>query len=256
MASVAMALRSSRITTGTSAFATRDFGQRRAMMLQQMRARRGQRTFGFFSSLFGGVKKLASAALSSVPVVGPGLSAVQQLVATSRAPLTQPISSFAPPTRAAGGATAGAGCPVGFKLVNGRCVVSGITGTLQRLIPMGQTGVLPATTDEFGEAVMGGFGVPALVPAQVGTISRRDGSVSPILRCPRGAVLGVDGLCYTKGVIPRKFRKWPPGPKPPISAADWKASRTFASVQKRIKKVAGDSGLSCAKKGTKRRSGS
>jgi len=249
---MAMTLRSSR-TVGAGAVATRDFGRRRAVMLQMARSRRGQRTFGFFSSVFGLGKKLARTALSSLPVVGPALSTVQRLVSTSRAPLTQPVSSFAPPTKAAGGATAGAGCPAGFKLVNGRCVVAGITGLAQRLIPGGETGLLPTAADEFGEAVVGSFGVPALVPAQVGTIARRDGTVSPILRCPRGSVLGIDELCYNKAVLPVKFRKWAPGPRPPISAADWKAARTFSSVQKKIKKVAGDSGFTCTPKGRGKR---
>jgi len=107
--------------------------------------------------------------------------------------------------------------------------------------------------DDAGEAVMGGFGVPAMVPQQVGSVARRDGTVSPILRCIPGMVLGRDELCYNKGTIPRTFRKWPPGSKPPISAKDWKAAKTFGIVQKKIKRIAGDSGLSCAKKGARRK---
>jgi len=230
-----------------------DQGQRQRMVLRQlMRQRRGLRTFGFFSSIGKALKGVARTALGSLPVIGPAVSILDRIAIPDRAPPRvspdQGRRTFAP--SAPGAATAGAGCPPGFKIVRGRCVARGTQGAMQRLIPGGQTGML---TDEFGEAVIGGFGTPALEPAQVGTIMRRDGVVSPILRCPRGMVLGIDELCYTKGTVPRQFRKWKPAANPPISAADMKAVRTFASVQKKVKKLAGDSGLTCAKKGTKTR---
>jgi len=102
--------------------------------------------------------------------------------------------------------------------------------------------------DEQGQAVMGAFGVPATVPMQVGSIMRRDGTVGPVLRCMRGSVLGIDQLCYVKGTIDKKNRKWVPARKPPISAADWRAAQSIKRVQRGVKRVASASGLACHKR--------
>ena len=90
------------------------------------------------------------------------------------------------------------------------------------MIPGGDTGF----EDGFGEAVIGGFGRPALVPRVVGTIERRDGSVGQILRCPPGAVLAIDNLCYTKGTKGLAAnRKWPPGTRPFLTGGEVKCLR-------------------------------
>ena len=210
-----------------------------AIAFQRRRQMGGRRTAGFFSALGGLVKGAARVATRLIPgtLDDALLESVLGGAGSSRTSvLPAALTTLAP----------AAGCPPGFKLVNRRCVVSGVTGVVQRLLPGGQTGVL---SDEFGEAVLGAFDMPALVPAQVGSITRADGSVSPILRCPRGMVLGTDELYYKKGSINRKDRKWPPGSKPPISAADWRATKRFATVQKKIKTVAGDAGFTTTPKG-------
>lgn len=219
----------------------------RARMLRQvLRQRRGQRTFGFFGSLFGGIKKIARTALSSVPGVGPALTAAQQILGGGRASSGFPLSvATQDPFVSSLGPVPPIGCPPGFINVDGKCVTEGARGARQRFFPGGETGLL---VDEAGEAVMGAFGVPARVPMQVGTIMRRDGTVGPVLRCPRGAVLGIDELCYQKGTIDKKNRKWVPARKPPISAADWKAAQSIKRVQKGVKRVASASGLSCSKR--------
>lgn len=111
----------------------------------------------------------------------------------------------------------------------GACEQTGVVAAVQRFVPGGATGVLP---DEFGEAVMGGFGVPALVPAQVGSITRRDGSVGPILRCPPGSVLAVDNLCYNKGVKGlAAFRKWKPGTRPFLTGGEVRILRRAETLR-------------------------
>lgn len=237
-------------------------GGREMLLAQRARQRGGQRTFGFFSSLgkvLGGVGKAVIAGAANIPIIGAPIQVAQALLAPppqfqfpqQPLPLSIQGRGFPPPAFVqTGGATAGAGCPPGFKLVRGRCVETGVAGAVQRFLPGGQTGLL---ADEQGEVVMGGFGIPAQVPSQVGTVARRDGSVSPILRCTAGFVLGRDELCYLKGSIPRSFRKWPPNAKPPISAADWKATKTLGRIQKTVKKVASTAGFTCARKGTTRR---
>lgn len=137
-----------------------------------------------------------------------------------------------------------ASCPPGFRVDSktGTCVKEGAEGAIERMLPGGDTGVLG---DQFGPAVIGGFGVPAIVPAQVGTRARADGSVGPILQCPRGAILGKDDLCYQKGSIPVSFRKWRPAAKPPMSAADARALRRIKTLQGKAKKLATSAGLTC-----------
>lgn len=125
-------------------------------------------------------------------------------------------------------------CPDGFEERDGDCVRTGMRGTIERTLPGGRTGTM---SDVFGDAVIGAFGIPAIVPADVGSIQRADGSVGPILRCPPGAVLGKDSLCYMKGSIPVQFRKHRPSPRPLLSAADGKTLRRAKTLEKKLKRV-------------------
>jgi hypothetical protein len=150
-----------------------------------------------------------------------------------------------------GGATPGEGsagsCQQGFQWnpATGQCERVGLIGTGQRLIPGGATGT---QADIYGDAVVGSFGIPAIVPAIVGQVSDKNGNTKPIQRCPPGAVLGKDNLCYMKGSIPRQFRKWKPAPRPVMSAKDAKAIRSIGRLQSKVKKLAGDVGFSCRKR--------
>jgi hypothetical protein len=123
------------------------------------------------------------------------------------------------------------GCPTGYEWDGTRCVQSGLGGTVARILPGGSTGALPQGNG-YGQAVMGAFGVPALQPAQVGSTL-----YGPILRCPPGAVLGKDNLCYMKGSITNKQRKWPKPPRPLLSAGDMKTLRKVKSLENRVKKA-------------------
>lgn len=100
-----------------------------------------------------------------------------------------------------------------------------------------------------GKAVVGAFGLPALVPAVVGQIMKRDGSTGPILRCRRTMVLGTDNLCYPKAVLPRrsKFRKWRGQVRPAVSAGDVKAIRRAAAARDRVLILAKEVGLHASK---------
>lgn len=151
-----------------------------------------------------------------------------------------PTTPFAQPTN----------CPEGFVFRNGRCEVAGIRGTIERTLPGGSTGFLPMTV-ETPQATIGAFGLPAALPAQVGTIRRSDGTQGPILRCSPGMVLGKDDLCYPKQVLGRRgrFRKYPAPQRPPITAADAAAIRKAASARNRVKKLAGDVGFKCSVRG-------
>lgn len=134
-------------------------------------------------------------------------------------------------------ALAGNPCPTGFEWDGSRCVQTGVRGTIERFLPGGETGT---GADVYGQAVIGAFGKPALVPFV---------EAQPTRRCPPGAVLGKDNLCYDRRSIRNSDRKWPKPPKPPITVADRKAIRRAASAQNRVKRLAGDVGFTCRPKG-------
>jgi len=112
-----------------------------------------------------------------------------------------------------------ASCPAGFEMVNGRCQRSGFTGATQRFLPGGQTGFLPQ-----GEAVMGQYGA-AMVPVRV---------ESEVLDCLPGMILGKDELCYNKGDISNKERKWPKGRRPLGTPGEMAALAKAASFGRRM----------------------
>lgn len=86
----------------------------------------------------------------------------------------------------------------------------------------------------FGEAVMGRYGA-GLVPAM------RSVTVN---RCPPGAVLGKDNICYNRRDIRRDERKWVPGRRPLLTGGDLnaisraaRAAGKMKTQQKRLQKL-------------------
>lgn len=133
-----------------------------------------------------------------------------------------------------GGSNKQPNCPEGFTWNGEQCVRAGAIGTIQQILPGGQTGTM---VDQYGAAVLGSFGRPALVPRQVGTVTRKDGSTAPILRCPPGAVLGLDNLCYDKRAIRNSDRKHPRPPRPIMTSQDAKTLRQIHTIQNRVKRA-------------------
>lgn len=148
-------------------------------------------------------------------------------------------------------------CPPGFTLKDGRCQEVGFTGVAHRILPFGDTGLLPQgpASAGTGMAVVGAFGLPALQPSQVGSLTRNDGVTVPLLRCTAGFVLGRDNLCYPRVVLGRrgKFRKHPSMAKAPVTAEDAKCIRRAESAKKRVKNLATAVGFSCAARGARRK---
>jgi len=114
--------------------------------------------------------------------------------------------------------------------------------------PNGQVGIPPACFDlipggdtqggglmiNYGEAVMGRYGA-AIQPSQ---------SSITVSRCPRGAVLGNDGLCYNSRDLRKSDRKWVPGRKPLLTGGDLnaiarasRAANKMKTQQKRLQKL-------------------
>lgn len=116
-------------------------------------------------------------------------------------------------------------CPVGYQWDGQRCIESGFGGSVARILPGGDTGT---GMDVYGQAVVGAWGKPALVPYT--------GSV-PTRRCPPGAVLGKDNLCYARGSIPNSARKWPKPPRPLLTAQEMKTLRKIKSLEKKVKRA-------------------
>ena len=144
---------------------------------------------------------------------------------------------------------AAAGCPPGFQLTARGCVeskparvvpVPGFRGAVERLLPGGRTGfqlapsVVPITSappaapafraDDFGDAVVGRYGA-AIEPAT------RDMEVRV---CPRGTVLGADGLCYNRRDIRNSERFWPRGRRPLLTGGEMRCISVAASAAKKL----------------------
>lgn len=121
-----------------------------------------------------------------------------------------PIATLCPPGTA--------GCPGGFgafvppeREARRPRKTRGLRGAAERFFPGGASGF----DDEFGEAVMGRYGA-AIEPATF---------TSEVRQCPRGTVLGNDGLCYNKSDIKNTEREWPRGTRPLLTGGEMRCIR-------------------------------
>jgi len=132
------------------------------------------------------------------------------------------------------------GCQPGFErdIQTGRCKKSGIIGTIQRTLPGGETGFGPGT-DVALPGQNTGLVVGAVAPIMRQTITRV---------CPKRFILGADGNCYLKQLLPVKLRMHRPDKRPPISASQWSKLKTAESVRKKAKDIAVVAGFSCKKR--------
>lgn len=90
----------------------------------------------------------------------------------------------------------------------------------------GTGGGLPGDAgDEFGALMYGRYGT-ALVPAEKPAVR---------LKCPRGAVLGKDDLCYNKRSISNRDRKWPASRRPLGTPGELAAIAKAARFGRRLK---------------------
>lgn len=188
---------------------------------------------GAIGGAFGGPGGILGGAIGGFARGGNGSARVSQ-PQTRAIALIQPAAAQVPATT---------GCPPGFFLQNGQCVqrvvkTPGFRGGLERLLPGGRTGFqvaggppLPqavatsSVTGDFGDAVMGQFGA-ALTPA----IRMTDTRV-----CPRGTVLGMDGLCYNRRDIRNSERFWPRGRRPLLTGGEMRCITVAASAAKKLK---------------------
>jgi len=142
-------------------------------------------------------------------------------------------------------------CPAGFtKDTFGNCVpiapqapIPGVVGALQRLVPGGATGF-----QEPGRVPAPGFGgaLQRFLPGgETGflfdpVLGQYGAGLEPAIRetstrvCPRGTVLGLDGVCYVKGSIRNDQRAWPRGRRPLLTGGDMRAISIAASAGRKL----------------------
>jgi len=127
------------------------------------------------------------------------------------------------------------GCEPGFvrDLETGRCKREGFIGDVQRFLPGGETGFAPPNG-------VGGGLVPGALAPQIRTTQTRV--------CPKKFILGADGLCYVKGLLPPKLRMHKPDARPPISASAWRKLKTANTVRNKAKEIAVTAGFTCKKR--------
>ena len=149
-------------------------------------------------------------------------------------------------------ATAPVTCPPGFRFDGRSCVPSQPVAGLRRLIgvqsvpglprplpapivpqprpPRGRAITVTQATalapGQMGEAVMGRFGA-GFEPDVVEGTTRS---------CGRGAVLGVDGICYNKRDLRNDERFWPRGRRPLLTGGEVRAISVASSAAKKLQR--------------------
>ena len=185
----------------------------------------------FIGRAVGGV---VSRVVGSVPLVGGLASGLFDQLRGAGASTVPQVTSCPP-----GFINTGAGCvprasqvlPSPLRLRVGRASVAA-GGQDGRFPP--PTPVQAATRLEMGftadpavgEPVMGRFG--AGFEPGVETIDTR--------RCGRGAVLGVDGICYNKRDLRNNERFWPRGRRPLLTGGEMRAISTASSAAKKLQR--------------------
>jgi len=162
-------------------------------------------------------RRIAGKVAGSVPVVG-GIA--QELIG------------------AIPGAGGQAGCPPGFfRIGAGDCrPLSGIFGrprpstqferpTPAPFVPIAETTGFPGGAVQ-GDPVMGRFGA-GFEPDLFATTTRR---------CGRGAVLGLDGICYNRRDLRNSERFWPRGRRPLLTGGEMRCISVASSAAKKLQK--------------------
>lgn len=143
------------------------------------------------------------------------------------------------------------GCPPGSYQVGNTCVNPGAA------LPGGSPFTFPT-----GGTQVGSPGGTAVVPAGGGggmmgaAVAVAPFTYSQLRRqCPPGYVLGKDNLCYAKGMIPKKYRKWTYN-KPYITRGDYKAIARADRTRKKLVGLTKKSGAFASMSKPKPRGGS
>ena len=110
----------------------------------------------------------------------------------------------------------------------------GIRGFVQRVVPGGATGL---EVEQNGMMPAAAMGAPGLA-----TLGRFGAAVEPTFRsstirdCPRGMVLAVDSLCYSRRDVRNSERFWPRGRRPLLTGGEMRAISTAASAARKLQR--------------------
>jgi len=108
----------------------------------------------------------------------------------------------------------------------------GLVPFFQRIIPGGETGLEVGTVN----------GAAAVQTPGVATLGRFGAAVEPTFRsstirdCPRGMVLAVDSLCYSRRDVRNSERFWPRGRRPLLTGGEVRAISTAASAARKLER--------------------
>jgi len=168
----------------------------------------------------------------STPPIAPTGYTVPVLTRPSPAATTPPAHTYGIDINPPFGGAPGAGINIG-------------TGGSQFLLGIGQ-GLGQGAAQQAGQALQrrSGSSLPMIGAVGMAPVVRTEA----VSKCPPGYVLAVDGNCYPKSMVPRKWRKWKPRKKGPISAREWKTLKTANRVRKKAVKLAHEAGLKGGKK--------
>jgi len=150
---------------------------------------------------------------------------------------------------------AATGCPPGFLATGAGCVpipatgvvrlpvpgiiTRGVPGTAGR--PFSQNGAFPGPTEAQAD-IRRGMGLEIDPAAGVPVMGRFGAGFEPSVfmtdtrRCGRGAVLGVDGICYNKRDLRNNERFWPRGRRPLLTGGEMRAISTASSAAKKLQR--------------------
>lgn len=188
----------------------------------------GPRDRHFFKSIVGTIATAAGGFLAGGPA-GAGAAVAAKILRQRGGSSPTPGRTIPSLTSATG--LPSASCPPGFiQDARGQCIPSivqpkpGIRGRVERFLPGGETGFIPVEAAEFGEAVMGRYGA-GLEPAVEDRMTRI---------CPRGTVLGDDGICYNRRDLRNSERMYPRGRRPLLTGGEMRAISTAASAAKKL----------------------
>ena len=107
--------------------------------------------------------------------------------------------------------------------------------------PFGQAGAFPQPTPPQRQ-IRGELGLAADPAAGVAVMGRFGAGFEPSVvmtdtrRCGRGAVLGVDGLCYNRRDLRNSDRFWPRGRRPLLTGGEVRAISVASSAAKKLER--------------------
>jgi len=188
--------------------------------------------------IFGGIKGVVGGFLSGGPLGA----------------LTGGVGGFLGGGSGGGGAVPQAtGCPPGFLNTGAGCVPIPRTGGPVVLPPVGRPflggitrgfgpqGSVPQPTpvqagfrQDLGMAIDPAAGVPVM--GRFGAGFEPSVFMTDTRRCGRGAVLGVDGICYNKRDLRNTERFWPRGRRPLLTGGEMRAISTASSAAKKLQR--------------------